>query len=81
MPDNLAWNCTRSRKRCWRPPARLLGAETVLVGLRPKIAQPIIELGLDFRSPVTRRFAERRRKRHAPPACHQPARRRSVRSI
>jgi len=54
MPDNLAWNCTRSRKRCWRPPARLLGAETVLVGLRPEIAQTIIEPGLDFRSLVTR---------------------------
>ena len=33
---------------------RLLGAETVLVGLRPELAQTIIGLGLDLTSLVTR---------------------------
>jgi len=33
--------------------ARLLGAQTVLVGLRPEIAQTIVGLGLDFSVLIT----------------------------
>jgi rsbT co-antagonist protein RsbR len=50
---------------------RLLGAEPVLVGLRPELAQTIVGLGLDLSSLVTRanlqagiRYATQRQARH-----------------